>query len=148
LIKSGIYPYEEADKEIHEFTYSIYPHRGDWKRAGTDRMAYSLNCPMYEAVEDAHNGSLPDNFSALKVDSENVKVEVVKKAEDSDDIIIRLYEYQNRRARVTLEFFRHFSEVWECNLMETDITKINHNETQFSFDILPYEIKTFKFRIE
>lgn len=35
LLKSAIYPNEEADKEIHEFVYSLYPHKGDWKDGNT-----------------------------------------------------------------------------------------------------------------
>ena len=35
MLKSAIHPNPEADKELHEFTYSIYPHQGGWREAGT-----------------------------------------------------------------------------------------------------------------
>ena len=40
LIKSGTYPNENADIGFHEFTYSIYPHKGRWQEARTVEMAY------------------------------------------------------------------------------------------------------------
>lgn len=146
LLKSAIYPNEEADKEIHEFVYSLYPHKGDWKDGNTVKMAYNLNCPMYAKIEGPHDGVLPERFSLLNVDKENVIVETVKKAEESDDIIVRLYEYQNKREKVTLTLFKEIKDVIECDLMENEINKIDFEGNSFKFEIKPYEIKTFKIK--
>ncbi|HOK70672.1 MAG TPA: alpha-mannosidase, partial [Bacillota bacterium] len=60
LLKSGIEPNPVADQEEHWFTYSIYPHAGDWKTASTTRAAYSLNVPLRaEVVGPQPDGSLP-----------------------------------------------------------------------------------------
>lgn len=147
LLKSAILPNVDADREVHEFTYSLYPHAGNWRDAGTVHMAYALNCPMYVKVEEAHEGSLPSEFSLVRLDSDNVVVEVVKKAEDSDDVIIRLYECYNRRTNVELTFFKKLSEVWECDMLENGIETVNVEGNGFKFHIKPYEIKTFKLKI-
>ncbi len=144
LIKSAIDPNEDADREVHEFTYSLYPHEGNWRTGKTVDMAYSLNCPMYTRLEDVHDGALPANFSFIKVNKENVIVEVVKKAEDSDEIIVRLYECHGRRDHVKLEFFKVLNHVWECDLMENNAEEIEVQGSGFEFQIKPYEIKTFK----
>ena len=39
------FPDPQADQGLHEFTYSLYPHRGDFRRGGVIREAYDLNCP-------------------------------------------------------------------------------------------------------
>lgn len=148
LLKSASYPNPDADKELHEFTYSLYPHAEDWKSAGTVSMAYSLNCPMYAKMENAHDGNMPSEFSMAKVDKENVIVEVVKKAEDSSHIIVRLYECFNRRANVNLTFFKNLLEVTECDLMENDIEDLPVNGNTFEFTIKPFEIKTFKLKVQ
>lgn len=148
LLKSAVEPNVDADREVHEFTYSLYPHSGDWKKANTVQMAYSLNCPMYAKVEEAHEGSLPAQFSLVNLDRENVVIEVVKKAEDSEDIIVRLYECFNRRTAVNLTFFRELSGVWECDLMENNIIPVEAAGNSFKFEINPYEIKTFKLRVK
>ena len=46
LLKCGRYPNPLADREHHEAVYSVFPHQGDWKAAGTVREAYLLNNPM------------------------------------------------------------------------------------------------------
>jgi len=148
LLKSAKEPNVDADREVHEFTYSLYPHTGNFRAAGTVHMAYALNCPMYAKVENKHTGSLPKEFSMVKVDKENVIIEVVKKAEYSDDIIIRLYECYNRRSLVNLTFNSKISAAWECNLMENNPQEIEHYGNSFSFVIKPFEIKTFKLEVK
>ena len=148
LIKSGIEPNLTTDQEEHFFTYSIYPHSGDWKEANTVNMAYNLNVPLYTKIEDAHKGKLPSSISIVKVDKENVMIEVVKKAEDSEELVIRMYEYQNKRSYVTLEFFRDIDNIVECNLMERNLEQIKFEKNKISFEIKPYEIKSFKVRLK
>lgn len=147
LLKSATYPNPDADKEIHEFTYSLYPHAGDFKMAHTVQAAYELNCPVYAVLEPPHDGALPGELSMVCINRENVILETVKKAEDSDDIIIRLYECYNMKSTVNMTFFKTLSAVWECDLMENEIKGLEHLDNTFEFEIKPYEIKTFKVRI-
>lgn len=147
LIKSAIEPNEDADREIHQFKYSLYPHKNNWKSAGTVSTAYSLNCPMYSILEAKHAGSLPSKLSFVKSDCDNVVIEVVKKAEDSDDTIVRLYECFGRRGNVTLTFYSVLVSAFECDLLENNIEAMDHIENHMSFEIKPYEIKTFKIKL-
>jgi len=121
LLKSAVEPNIDADREIHEFTYSLYPHSGDFKKGNVVKMAYSLNCPMYAKIEEAHPGSLPQQLSFINIDRDNVIVEVVKKAEDSEHIIVRLYECFNQRVKVKCNLFKNIQTVEECDLLENVI---------------------------
>lgn len=147
LLKSGTYPNPDADKEVHEFTYSLYPHSGTWKEAKTTSMGYNLNCPMYVEVEKAHDGPLDNEVSIAKINKDNVIIEVIKKAEDSDDLIIRVYEYENKRTKATINFTTSINEVWECDMLENKEQKIENTYDGFTFEIKPYEIKTFSINI-
>lgn len=144
LLKSGIVPNPVTDQEEHFFTYSIYPHSGDWKDSKTVQMAYNLNVPLYTIVEEAHGGNLDRELSMAKIDKDNVVIEVIKKAEDSGDLIIRLYECHNKRSTVTLELFRDIFKAYECNLLEENLEEVQHSNNKISFHVKPYEIKTFK----
>ncbi len=146
LLKSGIEP-QEADQEEHRFVYSMYPHEGNWKQGKTVHMAYGLNVPLYTKLEEAHEGKLPTELSMLKVNNENVIIETIKKAEDSHDMIIRLYECYNRRSTVCIECYAALDEVVACNMMEKELENIPVNKNSFSFEIKPYEIKTFKLKV-
>lgn len=147
LIKSAVWPNIDADREMHEFTYSLYPHKGDWRGGGTVNMAYKLNYPMHAMIVDVHSGNLPDEFSLISLDCENVIAETVKKAEDSDDIIIRVYECYNMKSKVRAVFFKKIVKISECDLMENEISICKADSNTFIFEINPYEIKTFKLKI-
>jgi len=146
LLKSASYPNEDADRELHSFTYSLYPHQGGWRQAETTEMAYGLNCPLYAVRTGAHAGTLPDHFTFVQTENDNVMIEVVKQAEAGTDTIVRLYEYKNARAAVNLAFGKPISAVWECDLLENEIAQLSPASDAFTFQIKPYEIRTFKVR--
>ena len=143
LIKSGTYPNPDADLGHHEFTYSIYPHGDTWKEADTSQMAYNLNVPMYAVIEDAHKGQLKREMSLLKINKGNCIVEVIKKAEVGNGVVVRLYEYKNTREDVQISFGREIRCVHECDLMENITGHVHIDRNKIRFDINPYEIKTF-----
>lgn len=148
LLKSSTDPNPDADKEEHYFTYSIYPHLGNWKDANTAQMAYEINTPLYTKVEEVHEGELSNELSLVKVDKNNVMIEVIKKAEDTEHLVLRMYEFHNKRTKATLEFLKDIEEICECNLMERDLEAIKANGNKVEFTIKPYEIKTFKFKLK
>ncbi len=140
LIKSGIEPNKTADQEKHFFTYALYPHAGTWREAGTAREAACLNQPAY-AVPGASDGL---DFSLFRVDAKNIMADTVKKAEDGNGIILRMYEYENRRGKASVTFGEPVSQVFECDLMENDLHELLHSKRDFTFRYKPYEIKTFR----
>ncbi|MGI6536843.1 MAG: alpha-mannosidase [Caldicoprobacterales bacterium] len=144
LLKSGIYPNPKADRGLHEFVYSLYPHGGDWKEGGTVQMSHCLNVPLYGLISGKnHKGMLPKDASLVSINCENVVLDTIKKAEDSDALVIRMYECYNRRSNVNVTFLKELAEVTECNLMETPLKQVPFYGNVFSFEIRPYEIKTF-----
>ncbi|TCL63806.1 alpha-mannosidase [Hydrogenispora ethanolica] len=146
LLKSGNYPNPEADREEHRFLYSLYPHAGDWREGKTVPMAYSLNVPLYAKLEGSHPASLPQRFSFLELDRENVVLETVKKAEDGNELIIRAFECHNQRSRVRLTGYGALLEAWECDLLEKPLQQLEFCDGALEFEIKPYEIKTLKLR--
>ncbi|MDN4072995.1 alpha-mannosidase [Fictibacillus terranigra] len=84
--------YTFIDQGIQRFHYSLLPHEGSWEEAGTTKRAAELNCMPISIIETYHKGPLPQIDSYVKVDAENIIVSALKKAEDNDDLIIRLYE--------------------------------------------------------
>jgi len=144
LLRSPVSPDPHADEGIHEFTYSIYPHQMDWRQAGTIQKAFELNCPTIALMDGKHEGELPDAMSLASIDQPNVIIDTIKKAEDSDDIIVRVYESCGQRGNVSLTLGIPPESVLECNLMEEDDKKLELKDGNVSFYIKPYEIKTFK----
>ncbi len=144
MLKSAMYPNPEADKEHHSFTFSLYPHSGDWKKANTIKKAYNLNNPMSAIVKEEEGGSLDNNYSLVAVDSENVVIEVVKRAEDGDALVVRLYETFNKRTNVNMTFGFDFASIFECDMLENNENALEFKGRTATFSLKPYEIKTFK----
>ncbi len=142
LIKCGVEPNPNADVEVHHFTYSLYPHQGTWKEAGTVEEAYNLNQPAY-AVEGGEAGK---DFSFASVNKDNVVIETVKQAEDGEGTVLRLYECRNARTKVSLSVSAPFAKAYSTNLLEDVEEELPVENGQVTFTIKPYEIKTILVR--
>lgn len=146
MLKSATFPNPVADQELHEFTFSILPHSGDFRQGEVVKEAVALNNPA-EAVWkniDINPVKLPAAASLVSVDQSNVIIETVKMAEDDDAMIIRVYECYNRRSDAVLTLGLPVQEAYLCNLMEEEDEEIAFDGNQIAFQIKPYEILTFK----
>lgn len=76
-----------------------------------------------------NSGTLPCEFSFIETDCKNVVVETVKKAEDSSDIIVRMFECQNRRGKVNAVMFKDILNAAECDLLENETERFNLTKT-------------------
>lgn len=141
LIKSATYPDPEADLGHHVFTYSLLPHPGDWLEGGTVREAWHLNNPL---VAVAGATVLPGR-SLFRIYGAHVMVDAVKKAEDDDQVVLRLHEYAGGRGQVVVESDFPVSSWQECDLLERPVG-VQRSGPVLSFEIRPYEIKTFLIR--
>lgn len=146
LLKSATYPNPDADKERHTFTYSLYPHIGGWREAGTVVQAYQLNNPPLSVIKPNDGGILPSAHSFISCEQENVIIEAVKKAEEGGSTIVRLYECFNRTTRAGLRIGQKVSSVQQCDMLEQaeeSLTVPKEGEV-LEIGFKPYEIKTLK----
>jgi alpha-mannosidase len=143
LLRAPIDPDPHADEGHHAFTYAIYPHAGDW-REGTVREAWELNAPLFPQVAPARAGDRPGAASLVTIDREDVIVDTVKRAEDSEALIVRLYEACGHRGQATLTFDRQPASVDECDLMEENDRPVTCTGSTLRIRVRPYELRTFK----
>ncbi len=148
LLKSAISPDPEADQGLHRFTYSLLPHQGDWRAAQTVRRAYELNVPVLLTPgflpAEQHE---PASDSFLSTDCPHVVIDTVKPAEDGNGLIVRLYEAHNRRGRGSLTFATPLLSAEACNLLEEPLGTAHYQGNMLSFQVRPFEIKTFRVRL-
>ena len=104
------------------------------------RAGYELNVPLRVAAAGSGAGDLPARCSLLQVDEPAVIVETVKKAEDSDDFVIRLYESAGRAARTTLTFGFPVAAAGEVDLMEHEIRQLEIDDRSLELEFGPFEI--------
>jgi alpha-mannosidase len=145
LLRAPTWPDPDADQGHHHFHYALYPHAGTWKDAETVRRGWEYNYPLKAVVTTAHPGSLPAEHSFASVSPENVVLTAVKKAEDADGLIFRVYEWAGKSATAEFHVPAGATGATVTNLMEQpegsplavegDVVKV---------PIHPYEILTIR----
>jgi alpha-mannosidase len=142
LLRSPLYPDPFADEGEHRFTYSLFPHSGDWTAAGVAREAFALNAPLFpvRAQEDA----LPRGFSLVEAEGLELALGSLKLAEDGDAVILRLYEPHGARGECTLRFGRPVERVERVNLLEEAEGPVEVNRGAVRLRVRPFEVVTLR----
>jgi alpha-mannosidase len=131
---------------VHQFTYSLLPHRGSLQDGGVIEEAYALNVPLVLHQTDKHEGKLPVEQSFFAVNRPGVFLETVKRAERTDNAIVRFYEAYQSRGEVCITSSLHReSSVCEMDLMENKISDLSAENGEVIMQIKPFEIKTIQF---
>jgi alpha-mannosidase len=145
LLRSPTWPDPDADQGEHHFHYALYPHAGTWKEALTVRHGWEYDYPLQAVVTTAHAGSLPPEHSFASVSPDNVVLTAVKKAEDANALIFRVYEWAGKETTAEFHVPPGATGATVTNLMEQpegeplpvtgDVVKV---------PIHPYEILTVR----
>lgn len=150
LLRAPKWPDPNADRGQHRFTYSLYPHAGDWRQGGTVRQAFGLNVPLVAVQTEPHAGKLPSTDGFAVVESDHLVLDTVKLAEEGDGIILRFYEAHGVRGHAKVRLSRPVASVTVCNLLEEPDAAADPEGgvavegDGFEFAVKPYEILTFK----
>lgn len=149
-LRSPTDPDPKADEGWHEFHYALSPHAGGWQEGKAVRKGYEFNTPIIPLLATQHRGSLPSAFSFVQIDNPDLVLTAMKKSEDDQDIVLRVYEASGRTSRGKLSLWQPFIGVSETNLIEWNPTSIStgvKKSQTLTLDWKPTEIKTLKFSI-
>ncbi len=141
LLRSPTMPDEEADQGEHYFTYSLLPHPADW-RLMTAPEAYALNDLLIAAPGSTAPGRAVE--SLVMPEANNIIIETVKQAEDGDGLIVRLYEYQQRRGMAALKTGFNLQAAYITDLLERNQEALAVGQNRVLFSIRPYQIVTLR----
>ncbi len=144
LLRSPKAPDPLCDMGVHRFSYVLLPHFGQYQYGQVVQTAYALNAaPRAVELEPSRgeNGVLP---AFLTCEDRNIVIEAVKKAEDSNDLIVRLYEAHNSRGRTVLSCARPVQRAVLCDLEENELADLELTDNGLLFEYKPFEIITVK----
>ncbi|MBC7806370.1 MAG: alpha-mannosidase, partial [Akkermansiaceae bacterium] len=131
----------------HETLYALQGHNGDWRAARTADQAARLNQPPLVFQASTHGGAHGRTFSLLTLNTPGVTVAALKKAEDSQEVIVRLFERDGRPAtNVRLRMATPIIGVREVNGQEQEVVpdgKVGIREGALVFDMKPYRPRAF-----
>ena len=80
------------DNGHHKVSYAVVGHKGDWREGQVVRQGAAFNQPMIAFQTPVHAGQLGKTHSLVSVDAGSILVNSIKKAEEGDEIIVRLRE--------------------------------------------------------
>jgi alpha-mannosidase len=132
----------------HEFVYGVTGHAGDWRRGQSYWQALRLNQPLIAFESAKHAGGLGKSFSLLGISNNRVRVLALKKAEQSDEVIVRLVELDGQPAQgVHLKFAAPVTAAREVNGQEMPLGGATVSQGQLVADFTPYQIHTFAVKL-
>ncbi len=148
-------PDPRADEGEHTFSYSIYPHHGDWREGKVQFHALAFNSPLLAMQEPQHaspqeqwagkKGGLPDAYSFIKTRSDHVVLYALKQMEGfyDTDAIARFVECEGREGDVTIELPRTVRATETTLLEDVSVGPVGEGST-IKFHMKPWEIKTLR----
>jgi alpha-mannosidase len=144
LLRSPTAPDPDADQGYHEFTYSLLPHRGDLIHSEVIKQAAQLNRKIFVSTGlRSKLGRLP-----WRIVGDGLALEVVKKAEKEDCLILRMVETLGRHSEGWLEIDDSGAVLVETDLMECTEGKTISCDKPVRLSLKPFEIRTYKLKAE
>ncbi|HEY8228668.1 MAG TPA: glycoside hydrolase family 38 C-terminal domain-containing protein [Pyrinomonadaceae bacterium] len=132
----------------HEIKFGLTGHSGDWRKYRTDWQGYRLNQPLIAFQSPPHAGSLTKTFSLLRLNNDRVRVLALKKAELSDELIVRLVETDGVAAdNVRVSFASPLIAAREVNAQEQPLANATINGGELVSSFRPFQLHTFALKL-
>lgn len=139
---------DRQDFGYHTFTYSLLPHQGELNKAEVVSKAEVLNQRLKAFQTDKHKGEMGRTFSMVSSDNPNVIIKALKKAVDSDEYVVRVYDVAGQGIQsARLTFAGKLASVVETDGTEKEIAKADFSNNTFDVKVNPFSLKTYKIRL-
>lgn len=129
----------------HVFEYSMIPHVGTWGEGNVAMAAHDFNTPLKAVVRQNNvegKNLVLETFSIIKVDPAHIIVSAIKKAENGDGVIVRLYNLSDKPVNASLDFGLPIERAWLVTLDERYIQSVDVCGQSINLTFKPWEIKT------
>lgn len=135
--------------------YALYPHTGDWTN-GVWAEGDDFNVPVYAAEPPSlalgkDHSTRPEKDTFISLDAKGVYMSGIKKAEDTEELIIRLVEVEGNAGKITLHLPKDIQAVRKLNLIENSISDDSESAItgkSVAFRIKPHEILTLGIKLK
>jgi alpha-mannosidase len=141
---------DQATQDIghHEFIYGIAGHSGDWRHGQSDWQGQRLNDPLITFETTRHAGALGRQFSLLKVSSSRIRLLALKKAELSDEVIVRFVELDGKpQPDVRISFAAPITAAREVNGQEQPLASAEISGGALVTSFTAYQPRTFAVKL-
>ena len=126
----------------HSFYFTLTSAQSDWRNGYRSGVEGNEKLLTVVAPMQYQNATLPEEESFFNLNTSNVMIATIKKAENEPNTIIRLVEMEGHDVEVSLNTFKETSQIQQTNLIEEPLqeTGITNNNT---FKIGHHAIETY-----
>lgn len=136
------------DLGLNKYSYAIFSHKGTVGKE-TQAAARNFVMPMCAFVCSKHGGTLGSAYSFGSLSSQGAILRAMKKAEDSDEIIIRVGESEKKTQKnVEFSLAVPIKSAREIYASEEHIADVPLTDGKLVFDLEPYEVKSFALTVD
>lgn len=139
-----------TDQGMHHLELGLLVHPGGWREAKLWEAGYNFNAPLVSRFTEAHDGAQPaeGSFISLSSDTGSVYIGAVKRAEDDNDLVVRLVEAagKNSSATLTLGQGLKIEAAAETDLVELNPQPLAASGSSLRLELGPYQIRTVKIK--
>lgn len=103
----SLYPEQNGGQCLgkHSYEYAIRPHAGNWSDAGIYEAAQKFNIIPYAMQTAPHmNGNIRSCTSLYRIDNNKLVMSALKRAEDRDTIIMRVFNPTGEMQNSSIKF--------------------------------------------
>jgi alpha-mannosidase len=136
LLRAPESPAPGADRGQHTFAYALFPHAGGWREAGVVAEGLRFNVPVRWSSGE------PGSFAS--VDDPNLVLDTIKRAEDSEALVLRLYEAHGARGTARLRLAAPLESARLANALEDDGEPLSVADGTIEISYRPHQIITVK----
>ena len=143
LLRSPKSPDPTADMGEHRFRYALFPHEGGPQNGGVIPEAAAFNQPLRIFASSAKDQS----ESFFGVDNPAVVLDTVKMAEDSGDLLLRLYESHGAHQTAVISTSLAVKSAARVNLLECEDQPVPSEPHLIKLALRPFELVTLKMTV-
>ncbi|MBA7633346.1 Mannosylglycerate hydrolase [subsurface metagenome] len=145
-IAGPLVPTQDAlELKSYTFEYALQPHNGDWQQAEMYKQAQEFHhLPI--SIQADSSGELPSESSFIEISPNNLILSALKKAEDSDEVILRFFETKGETTEAEVKLLRALSRLTLVDLLEREEGELPFEGNKFRLEVKPFEIVTLKLR--
>ncbi|MFO7966629.1 MAG: glycoside hydrolase family 38 C-terminal domain-containing protein [Archaeoglobaceae archaeon] len=131
------------EMKTYIYTYSVYPHEGDWKKGKSYKQGYEFNYDLI-AMQISRTDKVRSERSFVSIEPDNLVMTALKPSEDLEGLVLRFYEASGEDTEGTVTLFTAPKRIVTTNLVEEEQEELEVNNNSIQLKIKPFEIVTLK----
>ncbi|MCG8580046.1 MAG: glycosyl hydrolase-related protein, partial [Bacteroidales bacterium] len=132
-------------KGSHTFRFSITTHDKGWKNGF--HFGVAENHPMHVVSKSGkQTGELPEQKSFAATSNPFAVITTIKKAEDDDNVVVRILEAEGVDKNVQLKLHKSVDSISRTDLIEENPVKLNGHGKALNIELGQHAVETYKLK--